>query len=315
MSRMVLAHRQRRSRAIGRRAPALVMLLVPLALTLAAVLAPAAYAEDRVAALSALLASRSEKTRLSAVLALAKLDEPRTEPPLIRALGDPSARVRGVAATALGRLECSAALATLHTLAGTDADADVRKAATTAAMKITSAQRAHAAVAGDAVARRAAPGAERPVRPVYSAQPRPDLYVLVNSTSDESPGPTDPATRRRHAEIVKRALLDQLRGDVLVTQSAADAQRWALEARHVDLSVTRLAATRIAGVVEVAAELRIAISDDSGKMLSLLSGGAKTQVPANTFDTKYLPTMRSDVLDSAMRGMCGKLIAQLRGSR
>ncbi|HMG56447.1 MAG TPA: HEAT repeat domain-containing protein [Kofleriaceae bacterium] len=326
---MVTAHRTRRSTAIGRRVLELVFAAVT---ALAFVALPAAArAEDRIATLNRMLGSSSEKVRMSAVLALAKLGEPRVDKPLIRALRDPSPRVRIVAAAALGQLDCGAALPALRTLARSDDDPDVRRTATTATMKLTGAGRAGeraeraAARAGghpadraadaEVAARRTSPGGERGERAshaAFSAEPHPDLYVLVNSASDESPGAGDPATRKAHAEIIKRTLLDQLRSDPSITSAAGDAQRWALDARHLDLSVIRLAASRTGDVFEIDAQLRVAISDDSGKMLSLLSGGAKVQVPAAKFDTRYLPALRKEALDNAMRGMFVKLIGQLR---
>jgi hypothetical protein len=285
-----------------------------------AALRPApAHAEDRVAALGRMLGSSSEKVRLSAVLALAKLGEPRVAAPLIRALHDPSPRVRSVAAAALGQLDVSAALPTLRELARSDEDPDVRNAASAATMKITSAghaERGHPADrAGDGgeQARRPAPGGERPAH-AFTAEPHPELYVLVKSSNDESPGTSDAATRKQHAEIIRRALLDRLRADRSITSIAGEARRWSLDARYLDLSVTRLAATRIGSVIEVGAELRIAISDDSGKMLSLVSGGAKAEVPAAGFDARTLPALRRDALDGAMRGLFDKLFAQLRGT-
>jgi len=68
-------------------------------------------------------------------------------------------------------------------------------------------------------------------------------------------------------------------------------------------------------LVEVEAELRIAISDSHGKMLSFLSGGAKVQVPRARFDARYLPRMRRDALESAVRGLFDKLVAHLRDQR
>jgi hypothetical protein len=90
-----------------------------------------------------------------------------------------------------------------------------------------------------------------------------------------------------------------------------EAQRWSLEARHIDLSVTRLDVVRAGAAVEIHAQLRLAISDDSGKMLSFLSGGAKVQVGNQTFDARYLPALRREALENAMRGMFDKLLAHL----
>jgi hypothetical protein len=310
---MARAYRHRRSVPVSRRV--LPLVLAALA-AIAALRAAPVLAEDRIAALGRMLGSSSEKVRLSAVLALAKLGEPRVDPPLIRALHDPSPRVRTVAAAALGQLDCSAALPTLRVLARSDADPDVRNAASAATMKLTSTGHAdRAASAGEgSEARRPAPGGERPVRAAFTTEPHPELYVLVNSSNDESPGSADAATRKLHAETIKRALLDRLRAEPSITSAAGEARRWSLAARHLDLSVTRLAATRAGGVIEVGAELRIAISDDSGKILSLLSGGAKIEVPAASFDARTLPALRRDALDGAMRGMFDKLFAQLRES-
>jgi hypothetical protein len=310
---MVLAHRHRRSRTIVRHVRELARIVLAVLALLAVVARPAPVrAEDRVAALNRMLGSSSDKTRLAAVLALAKLGEPRVDKPLIRALHDPSARVRGVAAAALGRLDCDAALPALRVLAENDADPNVRNAASTAAMKISTVHPGGrpARPEADVEARRPPPGGERS-RGAYAIEPHPAVWVLINSSTDESPGTADPAARRGHAELIKRALLDRLRSETSITAVASDARRWSLEARHLDLSVTRLAATRSGNMIEVDAQLRIAISDDSGKMLSFLSGGAKVQVPAARFDARYLPNLRKEALDNAMRGMFGKLLAQL----
>jgi len=220
-----------------------------------------------------------------------------------------------VAATALGRLGCDAALATLRVLASDDADGDVRRAAANAAMKIARSGRPPAAKPdADLEARRAAPGASRPgLAYPHAAEPHPDLYVLINASSDDSPGAADKAMRRMHAAIVKRVLVEQCKTETSVTSIAADAQRWGLDARHVDLSITRLAATRTGGTIEVDAQLRLTISDDSGKMLAFLSGGARVEVPTQKFDPRYLPTLRKEALEDAMRGMFDKLLAHLRG--
>ena len=276
-----------------------------------------AQAEPRVAALTRMLSSSSDKTRLSAVLALAKLGDQAAQKPLIAALHDPSARVRAVAATALGRLACEAALPRLRALASEDADDDVRKAASNAAMKIARAPRPADERAtrpdGDVEARRMAAGARLGVGHLARAdEPHPDLYLLINSSSDDSPGLADKATRKQQADIIKRVLALQCRAEPSITSTFDDAQRFGLEARHIDLSVTRLDVVRTASAVEIDAQLRLAISDDSGKMLSFLSGGAKVQVGNQTFDPRYLPALRREALENAMRGMFDKLLAHLR---
>jgi len=305
------AHREA---VIGRRFLGVLSILA-VALAVIVRIAPA-HAEDRVVALTKMLASSSEKTRLSAVLALAKLGDPAAQKPLVTALGDRSVRVRGVAVTALGRLGCEAALPTLRVLAKEDADDDVRKAASTAVMKIAQAKPGtddRAKPDPDALARRATPGTGRSAgHAAHADEPHPDLYLLVNSSADDSPGTADKRTRKAHADIIKRVLLEKFRTEASVTSVAGDARRWGLLAHHIDLSVTKLDVDRTSGIVEIDAELRLAISDDSGKMLSFLSGGAKVQVPAGKFDAKLLPELHKEALENAMRGMIDKLLAHLR---
>jgi hypothetical protein len=276
-----------------------------------------AHAEERVAVLARMLASSSDKTRLSAVLALAKLGDSSVEKPLLTALRDPSVRVRAVAATALGRLGYEAALPTLQLLARGDPDTDVRRAASNAAMKIL--KTTHLAIEraakpeGDVEARRATGPGRAGGHPALDVGPHPELYMLINSSSDDSPGTTDKGARKVHAEIIKRVLAQQCKTEPSVTSSPGDAQRWGLDARHIDLSVIRLDVATTRSYVEIDAQLRLAISDDNGKMLSFLSGGAKVQVPTQTFDARYLPALRREALENAMRGMFEKLLAHLRG--
>ncbi|HUJ58529.1 MAG TPA: HEAT repeat domain-containing protein [Kofleriaceae bacterium] len=272
---------------------------------------------DRIAELDHQLASSSEKTRLAAVVALARIGDKRALKPLVAALRDPSAEVRAIAATALGHLGHKAALPSLRNLASDDTDETVRDKARQAAIAV--------ARANDLPDSLPAPVAAEPApaaRPGHHASgfghsphavdDRPDLYVLVKSSSDESPGRADQITRKANAEVVKQALLDSLRDAPQVTTTEAEAQRWGLDPRHIDLSVVRMDVVQSGANVEVHAELRLAISDDSGKMLSFLSGGAKIEVPRAKFDPRYLTQMRKDALEGALRGLFDKLLAHLR---
>ena len=49
-------------------------------------------------------------------------------------------------------------------------------------------------------------------------------------------------------------------------------------------------------------------------MKSFLTNGAKVQIPRRTFDPRYLPQLRREALENAVRGLFGKLIDQLRTS-
>jgi len=269
-----------------------------------------ARAEDSVAQLAKQLeTSTSDKERISAVVALARLKDRRTMKPLVGALRDSSPQVRALAATALGDLGHKAALPSLKSCANDDTDENVRHLAHNAALAVAKANHLAADLAPtstSAAARRAGFGHEP------HAVDHPDLCVTIRSTTDDSPGNNDKKARDVHAAIVKQVLADAFKAQPHVTSVLGDAERWGLDPRHIDVSVVKLTVSNIGSMIEVATELRLAISDDKGRMLSFLSGGAKVTVPKAKFDTRYLPNLRREALENAMRGMFDKLIVHLR---
>jgi hypothetical protein len=282
------------------------------------VIASPAHADDRVAMLSKQLASSSsEKERVAAVIALARVNDRTTMKPLVAALHDPSSQVRALAATALGQLGHQAALPSLRTCANDDADEDVRRRARIAATAVAKAN--HIPDDQPAIAASDELAAHTAGRPGFGHQPRavenrPDVCVLINGANDDSPGKADKKTRETHAAILRQVLGDSFRAAPQVTTTPADAQRWGLDPRHIDVSVVKLETSTGGAYVEVEAQLRVAITDGKGKMLSFLSGGAKVQVPRGKFNTAYLPNLRREALENAMRGMFDKLLAHLRGN-
>jgi hypothetical protein len=293
-----------------RRGNRLCGLVVMIAVALVTIRTPA-FAGDRIEELTQMLSSSSEKTRMSAVLSLARLGDKRAMKPLVTALHDPNAQVRAIAATALGKLGHKAALPALKSAAVDDLDETVRTKAREAAALVAKANHLTDELApADTQAR-----AKKTTgfgRSPHAVEGRPDLFVTIKGTNDDSPGKTDKATRKVNCDILKTALQDQLRTAAQVTMIADDAARWGLDARVIDVSVVKLEVAQTPGYVEVEAELRLAISDDKGKMLSFLSGGAKVQIPMAKYKPKFLPTMRKDALEGAMKGMFDKLLVHLR---
>lgn len=274
--------------------------------------APIAYA-DRVRDLTAMLASSSDKMRLSAVVSLAKLGDKRALKPLVTALHDPNAQVRALAATGLGRLGHKAALPALANAATDDTDANVRARARAAATLVAKANHIASEVpVPSAAAKQARAHTSGFGHSPHAVEDKPDLYVVIKAANDDSPGKADKLTRKANAEILKTAILDEMKAAPQVTMAAEVAERWGLDARHIDLSVVRMDVVQSGGYIEMQAELRLAISDETGKMLSFLSGGAKVQVPKAKFNPSALPMMRRDALEGAMRGMFDKLLAHLR---
>ena len=270
---------------------------------------------DRITDLTRMLSSSSDKTRISAVLSLARLGDKRAMKPLVTALHDPNAQVRAIAATALGKLRHKAALPALKAAAQDDVDETVRKKARDAAVAVAKANNIKDATLAPAVA--AVPQARAKKlsgfgRSPHAVEDHPDLFVSIKGTNDDSPGKADKATRKQHADILKLALQDALKTAPQVTMIASEAQRWGLDARMIDVSVVKLELVQIGGYMECAAELRLAISDEKGKLLSFLSGGAKVQIPVTKYRTKFLPNMKREALEGAMKGMFDKLLVHLR---
>jgi len=284
----------------------LVMVMIALAITH---IAPA-YA-DQVDDLAKNLSSSNQKTRMSATVSLARLGDKRTLKPLVTALHDPSPEIRAIAATALGHLKHKAALPALKNAATDDTDDKVKAKAREAATEV-----ARANNLPDDAPRTAQPVQARHTsgfgHSPHAVEDRPDLYITIKSANDDSPGKADKLTRKSNAEVVKQALFDSLKAAPQVTMTASEAQRWGLDARLIDLSVVKMDVQTQGGYVEVAAELRLAISDDKGKMQSFLSGGAKVQIPTAKFNARFLANFRREALEGAMRGMFDKLIAHLR---
>ena len=272
-----------------------------------------AFAGDRISELTQMLSSSSEKTRLSAVLSLARLGDKRALKPLVTALHDPNAQVRAIAATALGKLGHKAALPALKSCATDDLDDSVRTKAHEAAVAV--------AKANNIKDEQLEPPAETQARAKkttgfgrspHAVADAPDLYVTIKGANDDSPGKTDKPTRKQHAEILKTSLSDSLRAAPQVTMVQGDAERWGLDPRLIDISVVKLDLVQTGAMMEVEAELRLAISDDKGKLISFLSGGAKVQIPVAKYKAKFLPTMRKDALEGAMKGIFDKLLVHLR---
>ena len=240
--------------------------------------------------------------------------------PLVAALGDPDAPVRFVAATALGKLGHKAAIPALTIAARDDMDPDVRAQAKASAIALAKTNKLPTPFPADTVAASATASAttrKNGGKAGFGNQPRTlepqaEVYMVVKSSTDDSPGKADVKTRKQNAEIVRTALIAQCATNPSVTALAADAARLGLSTRHVDVSVTRVEVSQHGNLIELEAQLRLAVSDDKGKMLSFVSGAAKVQVPKKSFNTRYLAQMRRDALEGAMHGIFAKLMQQLK---
>ncbi len=266
--------------------------------------------DERVAELAAVVTKpkANEKAKLSAIAALARVHDRRAVRPLVAALADSSSNVRALAAAALGKLGQKSALSALRQAAG-DENATVRARVADAIVAISKAN----GLTPQPTAATASSGSGFG-RSSRVLEENPDLYVVLKTFSDDSPGRTEKKDRATHGEILKAAMTAELRAAPLVTAVAAEGKRLSLHPRMVDVSVTKMMVRTKGKMLEVETELRLAISDESGKMLSFLSGGAKVQVPKQGFNWSYLPNLRKEALENAVRGLFGKLLAHLRST-
>ncbi len=261
--------------------------------------------------------SSSEKSRLGAVIALARLGERGTMKPLVGALRDPSSKVRAAAAAALGRLGHKSALPALRE-AINDSDELVRKQATKAVAAVS---QANGLAVDDAMPSNeaAAPATASSAKAGFGHAPRalpgrPELYVLINTSTDDSSQRLDEKTRKGHGEIVRNAMAAALKTSPAISANNADLEKYGLTTRHLDLSVVKLEVKSVGAYMEIEAQLRLAISDKTGNMLSFVSGGAKVSVPKRTFELKQVPDLRREALEGAVKGLFDKLLDHLRRS-
>jgi hypothetical protein len=267
-----------------------------------------ARAEDRIGQLTATLASgHTERDRVAAVTSLARIEDKAALRPLVVALQDPSATVRGIACTGLGKLRHKAAAPALRMLAVEDADPTVRQRAVEALELIN---RANGLPAETIVPAVASPAGQARTAAIPASRPR--IHVTIRSTTDEAPGKDDQRARKGHSEILRQTLTDELARSPLFTTDDEIARRQNLDACQIDISIVRLDTRTRGGVIEVEAQLRLTISDPHGKMLSFLSGGARMEVRRHGYNLAYLPQLRRETVANAVRGLSSKLVDHLR---
>jgi hypothetical protein len=252
--------------------------------------------------------SASQKTKLSAIAALARLGGHHAVAPLVTALADTNPTVRALAAAALGKIGQKSALSPLRQVSA-DPNENVRLRVAEAIRAITKANGLTQESAGSTAQTGAGFGRE-----ARTTENNPDLYVVLKSCNDDSPGRSDKKARSTHAEVVRAAMMASLHDAALVTSVATDAKRLSLHPHVVDASVVKMVLRTRGKFLEVQTELRLAISDDSGKMLSFLSGGAVVSVPKQGFNWSYLPELRKTALENAVHGLFEKLLAHLRST-
>jgi len=121
---------------------------------------------------------------------------------------------------------------------------------------------------------------------------------IVVTSNDQSEGQSEEA-RRENAETIKAVLDTWVSSESLATD------------HQIDVGVVKLTVDPTDAGVTCVAELRIAISDRDGKMVSLVSGTSTVTVPSRMARGTGLPMLRKDALVAATRAMLPKLRTHL----
>lgn len=270
---------------------------------------------DQVHALSrTLVHSKNTKARISAAVSLGRMKDKRALKALVHALRDDSRVVRAVAATALGHLGNDAALPALQQ-ATRDKDSLVRKRATEALASIRNRVASSRPVASPPT--KTASARPSPSRAGFGNKasrvgPEPTLFVAIRSAADESKEQATVKERKLRANAMRGFMLSELRGRQDVTMSQGEADALQLAHNSIDLSITKLDRVERGRFIEIECEIRIAISNERGKMLSFLTGGAKVQVPRVGFRLQYLPQLRQEAIENAVKSVHQDLLSYLR---
>jgi HEAT repeats len=270
------------------------------------VMASGSARADRVHDLSrALVHGKRVQTRISAAISLGRLRDPRAVGSLVRALRDRSSKVRAHAAAALGELGRADALPALRR-ARRDRSPTVRLRALAAMKRIRQVR----------IARAASPTAMPALAasPVYGIAADRDaarrVHVMLKSASDKANGAVASAHHALDREM-RSLMADQLEQTPGVTVVPAGTGDRPIDPYAIDLTVVKLERVERTATVDVECEIRVAISTPRGKMLSLLTGGAVAQLPRATFRDEFLPELRRDALEGAVRSVHRDLIAHL----
>ena len=135
--------------------------------------------------------------------------------------------------------------------------------------------------------------------------PKKTPELAVKTTSDVSKRAGQELPKRLRADIEQ--LVDESPEVTLATATPrAGTTRYTLDA-----SITDLSRTNQGPWVEVACNVKLAISTRDGRILSIVTGGAKVQTPKRAFKPSMEPGLQVEALDNAVRGAFENLLSFL----
>lgn len=307
----------------------LVVVITAVVLLLGSYVAPSGIAEARADQIDRLtrdlLDSDDHKERISAAVALARLEDPGSLDTLIAALDDEHRSVRAIVATALGKIGDRRALPALQR-ATRDRRSQVRRHARRAIKEIgrssESSQRSATGRLGRADETRekrryqvshrtgeAGFGQDR------RAVARPRVHVVVESAADESRTRVRRRVRKQRAGDMKRLFASALARSPQVTTSARLARKLGIDRYNLDASILRMTERRRGPYVEIECQIRVTISDGRGKMLSFLTGSARVQVPHSSFDKSKRHEIQHEAIENVVSSLQDDILRYLASLR
>lgn len=239
-----------------------------------------------------------EKARIAAAVGLGRLEDPRGVPALIRAVeNDKSAVVRGVAASALGKIGDPRAIPALER-ALNDPSHAVRERARDALTAIRARDARSNGAATRVIDRRAdhVTPKEPPRLDRGPNAPPAKIYVVVKSTVNRAGGSKVLATKLR------QFLVRELEASPEVTMDAEIARDRRLTHFVIDAEIVRLKRSQTGPWIELVCEVRVTISNDAGRMMSIVTGAATLQIPRNEYTPRAENALQVTALDNAVQG-------------
>lgn len=138
----------------------------------------------------------------------------------------------------------------------------------------------------------------------------PRLHIVVQSVTDRS-NAGNQARRNERAQVLRDIMNGELGAHPTVTTDHGSAASLGLAPYALDVSIVGMSRRTAGPNVEISCQLRIAISDSRGRMMSFVTGGATVKVPRRTFRRDYLAYHQREAMEGAFRGAQQNVVAFL----
>ncbi len=140
----------------------------------------------------------------------------------------------------------------------------------------------------------------------------PSVYVRLETVADRSARAVPKARRESRANNVRELMVRDLQASPMITLELDEAEALGLRRFTVDAIIEGLD-RRVRGPwVYIECELRVTVTDQRGKILSLLTNSSAVRVPRKDFRREYEVLLQRDALEGAAQGINRDLIAFLQ---